>query len=296
LNVLFSYAGTIGNIGTAFTGNTISIGGVDLVANAAAQANQITGANVNIQALSANLGGYYTYANTQIQNLSANLGATQIWANANIASINANLGGYYTYANTVIQSINANLGATQIWANANIASINANIGSYFFWNNANAAGKTQFDMPVAFFSGNRWGIDGSHALPNSGGLKAIFKLESEYEVLTGNMDTPGVLFNRDAWLGIQSESLGKITLGRQNTLAREFSKTYGDAYGPAAVNLEEGGYTNNNNFKQFIYYSGSATGTRYDKGIVWKKQFGDIVAGGGYQIGGVPGDTTTGTT
>jgi len=163
-------------------------------------------------------------------------------------------------------------------------------------NNSNAAGKTTFDMPVAFFSGNRWGIDGSHALANTGGLKAIFKLESEYEVATGNMDTPGVLFNRDAWLGMQSDSLGKVTLGRQNTLAREFSKTYGDAYGPAAVNLEEGGYTNNNNFKQFIYYSGSATGTRYDKGIVWKKQFGDIVAGGGYQIGGVPGDTTTGTT
>jgi predicted porin len=95
---------------------------------------------------------------------------------------------------------------------------------------------------------------------------------------------------------MQSDSLGKVTVGRQNTLAREFSKTYGDAYGPAAVNLDEGGYTNNNNFKQFIYYSGSATGTRYDKGIVWKKEFGNIVAGGGYQIGGIPGDTTTGTT
>jgi hypothetical protein len=38
-------------------------------------------------------------------------------------------------------------------------------------NNANSAGKSQFDMPVAFFSGNRWGIDGSHALPNTGGSK-----------------------------------------------------------------------------------------------------------------------------
>ncbi|MFZ6845250.1 porin [Undibacterium sp. RuTC16W] len=162
--------------------------------------------------------------------------------------------------------------------------------------NADKAGNSQKDMSVAWFSGNRWGIEGEHALKDTGGLKAIFKLESEYELPTGSMDTPGVLFNRDAWLGVQSDSLGKLTFGRQNTLAREFSKIYGDPYGTAAVTLDEGGYSNNNDFKQLIFYSGSATGTRYDKGIVWKKEFGNIVAGVGYQVGGIPGDTTTGTT
>jgi predicted porin len=163
-------------------------------------------------------------------------------------------------------------------------------------NNANAAGKTLTDMPVAWFSGNRWGIEGEHGLKDVAGLKAIFKLESEYELPTGNMDSPGVLFNRDAWLGVQSDALGKLTFGRQNTLAREFSKIYGDPYGSAHVTLEEGGYTNNNNFKQFIFYSGSATGTRYDKGVVWKKEFGDFVAGLAYQFGGIAGDFDTGTT
>lgn len=163
-------------------------------------------------------------------------------------------------------------------------------------NNADKAGNSQSDMPVAWFSGNRWGIEGEHALKDTNGLKAIFKLESEYELPTGNMDSPGVLFNRDAWLGMQSDAMGKLTLGRQNTLAREFSKIYGDPYGSAGVTLEEGGYTNNNNFKQLIFYSGSATGTRYDKGIVWKKEFGNIVAGVGYQVGGVPGDFSMGST
>lgn len=162
--------------------------------------------------------------------------------------------------------------------------------------NADSAGNRQNDMSVAWFSGNRWGIEGAHALADTDDMKAIFKLESEYELPTGNMDTPGVLFNRDAWLGVESKSLGKLTFGRQNTLAREFSKIYGDPYGSAGVTLEEGGYTNNNNFKQLIFYSGSATGTRYDKGIVWKKDFGNIVAGLGYQVGGTPGDNTTGTT
>jgi predicted porin len=162
--------------------------------------------------------------------------------------------------------------------------------------NADKAGHTLNDMPVAWFSGNRWGIEGQHELKDTGGLKAIFKLESEYELPTGNMDSPGVLFNRDAWLGLESPTLGKITLGRQNTLAREFSKIYGDPYGSAGVTMEEGGYSNNNNFKQFIFYSGSATGTRYDKGIVWKKEFGKFVAGVGYQLGGIPGDFDSGTT
>lgn len=162
--------------------------------------------------------------------------------------------------------------------------------------NADKAGNNQSDMSVAWFSGNRWGIDGQHALKGTDGLSAIFRLESEYELPTGDMDTPGVLFNRDAWMGVQSESLGKLTFGRQNTVAREFSKIYGDPYGSASVTLDEGGYTNNNNFKQLIFYSGSATGTRYDKGIVWKKAFGPIVAGIGYQIGGIPGDFSTGST
>lgn len=118
--------------------------------------------------------------------------------------------------------------------------------------NADDAGHSQNDMSVAWFSGNRWGIEGEHLLADTDGLKAVFKLESEYEIPTGNMDTPGVLFNRDAWLGLQSHTLGKLTFGRQNTLAREFSKIYGDAYGSAGVTYDEGGYTNNNDFKQFI--------------------------------------------
>jgi len=163
-------------------------------------------------------------------------------------------------------------------------------------NHANAAGDNLTNYRVAWFSGNRWGLTGKHDL-NAGGLNAIFRLESEFEAPTGNMDTPGVLFNRDAWVGLQSEDLGKLTFGRQNALARDISANYGDAYGAAAASTEEGGYTNNNNFKQLIFYAGSATGTRYDNGLVWKKVFKNGIVGGiGYQFGGVPGDFSNGST
>ena len=163
-------------------------------------------------------------------------------------------------------------------------------------NHANAAGDSLNTARVAWFSGNRWGLTGKRTMGDSG-LNVIFKLESEFESQTGAMDTPGVLFNRDAWVGIQSDGLGKLTFGRQNAVARDISGIYGDPYGGAAASTEEGGYTNNNNFKQLIFYAGSASGTRMDNGIVWKKAFdGGLVAAVGYQVGTVAGDSSNGTT
>jgi predicted porin len=162
-------------------------------------------------------------------------------------------------------------------------------------NHADSKGDRLTSIPVAWFSGNRIGFKGQEDLGS--GLKAMFKLEAEFVVGTGEMDTPGVLFNRDAWVGMQSDGLGRVTLGRQNTLARDFAQVYGDAYGTEKLGLEEGGFTNNNNFKQMIFYAGSATGTRYDNGVVWKKVFDNgIVAGLGYQFGETAGAFARNTT
>ena len=98
---------------------------------------------------------------------------------------------------------------------------------------------------------------------------------------------------------MQSAGFGKLTLGRQNALARDpaASAIYGDPYGPAAPSIEEGGYTNNNNFKQLIFYAGSAGGTRMNNSVVWKKAFdGGVVGGLAYQFGGVPGNFSSGST
>jgi predicted porin len=170
--------------------------------------------------------------------------------------------------------------------------------TYFSKNHADGSGHSVFSPDVAWFSGNRWGLQGQHATGGPDDLSVIFRLESEFESQTGNMDTPGVLFNRDAWLGLQSKSLGKLTFGRQNALPRDptASGVYGDPYGPQKATLDEGGYTNNNNFKQLIFYAGSATGTRYDRGVVWKKDWGNLISGLAYQFGGEPGSFGTNAT
>jgi predicted porin len=162
-------------------------------------------------------------------------------------------------------------------------------------NNANASGGRKTSYQTSWFSGDRWGITGKHQL-NQDGLKAIFKLESEYEMATGNLDTDNVLFNRDAWIGFESPDLGKLTFGRQDAVARDFAGIYLDPYTNPRASLDEGGGTNTNNFKQLIYYAASATGTRYNRGVVWKKEFGNFVAGLGYQFGGIPGDFSNGST
>ena len=161
---------------------------------------------------------------------------------------------------------------------------------------ANAAGDSRTSYHSApWFSGSRWGMTGSHGLGD--GLKAIFRLESEFVTNTGEEDSAGVLFGRDAWAGFEGDSLGKLTFGRQNALGRDFAANYLDPYGSAITTTNEGGGTNTNNFKQLIFYAGSATGTRYDRGVVWKKDFHNgLVAGLGYQFGGIAGSFNTGST
>ncbi len=170
--------------------------------------------------------------------------------------------------------------------------------TYVNQNNADSAGNTVTTPRVSWFSGNRWGLTGKHSFGGDSDMKAIFRLESEFESQTGNMDTDNVLFNRDAWLGVESKSLGKLTFGRQNALGRDpaGSGTYLDPYGNPQASTQEGGGTNNNDFKQLIFYAGSATGTRLNNGVVWKKDFGGVVAGLAYQFGGVPGSFETGST
>src|SRR5438445_1219385 len=120
-----------------------------------------------------------------------------------------------TKASVVAAQANAGQGLT-LSSGANSATLYGLIDiTLISRNHDDKTGHKVFSPEVAWFSGNRWGLTGSHATGGPDDLKAIFKLESEFESQTGNMDTPGVLFNRDAWLGLESKSLGKLTFGRQ---------------------------------------------------------------------------------
>lgn len=91
----------------------------------------------------------------------------------------------------------------------------ADIGVEFL-NHANANGNTLTRMNSGNVSGSRWGLRGAEDL--GGGTKAIFAIESGFDLDTGVMSQGGRLFGRQAFVGL-SNQWGQLTLGRQqNTL------------------------------------------------------------------------------
>ena len=64
-------------------------------------------------------------------------------------------------------------------------------------------------------AGSRLGFKGTEDL--GGGLSAIFLLENGFQSDTGALGQGGLLFGRQAYVGLQSKTAGTLTLGRQYT-------------------------------------------------------------------------------
>jgi len=62
-------------------------------------------------------------------------------------------------------------------------------------------------------SGSRLGFKGKEDL--GGGVAAFFQLENGYNIDTGSAGQGGLLFGRQAYVGLSSTALGTVTLGRQ---------------------------------------------------------------------------------
>jgi predicted porin len=73
--------------------------------------------------------------------------------------------------------------------------------------------------------GTRWGMKGVEDL--GGGLKAIFTLESGFNLNTGAFAQGGTAFGRQAFVGLRSVSLGTVTLGRQYDSVSDYVSAYG---------------------------------------------------------------------
>jgi len=76
----------------------------------------------------------------------------------------------------------------------------------------NNVGQRQTGVETSGVNGSRWGLKGSEDL--GGGMKAIFQLESGFKLDTGAPKTENNLFDRQAFVGLQS-GFGTVSLGRQ---------------------------------------------------------------------------------
>src|ERR1700722_18398714 len=75
-------------------------------------------------------------------------------------------------------------------------------------------GSSNVALSNAMMQGNRWGLKGAEDL--GGGLKALFVLEDGFTLSNGKLGQGGREFGRGAYVGLSSNSLGTVTLGRQN--------------------------------------------------------------------------------
>lgn len=78
---------------------------------------------------------------------------------------------------------------------------------------SNLRGNSAFIAEQGTYRADHWGLRGSEDL--GGGRRALFRLESGFSTITGNLASAGVLFNREAFVGLADARLGTLTLGRQ---------------------------------------------------------------------------------
>jgi len=78
---------------------------------------------------------------------------------------------------------------------------------------SNTQGHSTFMTSAGNLSPNLWGLKGSEELGN--GLKAIFDIESGFNIDNGHANQGGRMFGRQAFVGLTSATTGTFTLGRQ---------------------------------------------------------------------------------
>ncbi|MFM0631805.1 porin [Paraburkholderia xenovorans] len=75
-------------------------------------------------------------------------------------------------------------------------------------------GHSNVALSNAMMQSSRWGLRGSEDL--GGGLKAVFVLENGFTLTNGKLGQGGREFGRNAYVGLSSNDLGTLTVGRQN--------------------------------------------------------------------------------
>ncbi|WP_224788549.1 porin [Pandoraea terrae] len=93
---------------------------------------------------------------------------------------------------------------------------------------SNQAGHANWIAEQGGAQPDRWGLRGSEDL--GGGNKAIFLLENGFSTLTGNTIKAGAMFNRQSWVGLQSDRLGTVTIGHMTPFNFDWLGPYSTAY------------------------------------------------------------------
>ncbi|WP_213299303.1 porin [Paraburkholderia sacchari] len=139
--------------------------------------------------------------------------------------------------------------------------------------NTNSGGKHLYNLSSGVMQGSRFGLRGAEDL--GGGLKAVFVLENGFDVNTGKLGQGGLMFGRQAYVGLSSSQYGTVTLGRQYDSVVDYVGPLeaGDQWGgylaahPQDLDNFNNAYRTNNTVKfTSVNYAGLTFGGTYSFG------------------------------
>ncbi len=133
-----------------------------------------------------------------------------------------------------------------------------------------------YELASGIMQGSRWGLRGVEDLGN--GLKAIFTLESGFDVNTGYSNQNDRLFGRQAFVGLAGD-FGSVTVGRQYDSLTDFVGPLAASNRGAGDFAAHTGDVNNLNGTYRIDNAVKYTSANYD----------GVTFGGLYSLGGTAG-------
>jgi predicted porin len=118
----------------------------------------------------------------------------------------------------------------------------------------NSGGHALWQAQSGITQGSRFGFMGTEDL--GGGTSAIFKLENGFNTFSGKLGQGGLMFGRQAYVGLTNNAFGTLTLGRQyDTLvdlvqATTFNGQWGAFFShPSDIDNSDNGFRVNNTVK-----------------------------------------------
>ena len=130
-------------------------------------------------------------------------------------------------------------------------------------------------------SASRIGFKGSEDL--GGGTSAIFQLETGVKIDDGTLDATNTLFNRQAFVGLKSNTAGTVTLGRQYTAYHnalsQIADPFGTGYAGGSKNLFPDSGTGVRTSNTIMYSTPNFSGVTADVSYAAGEQAGNSDAG-----------------
>jgi len=128
-------------------------------------------------------------------------------------------------------------------------------------------------------SGSRWGLRGQESL--GGDLRAVFVLENGFDASNGTASQGGRLFGRQSTVGLQSDRLGQLDLGRQTNLATKYFLAidpFGQSFGQANMGASFGSTNTVRYSNMVLYQTPSINGFRAGAGYSFDIQASQLYA------------------